>query len=77
MTMTDTVQTAAPPDGVRGLTCSLCLAVPGSPCRPAGDHLARWLRAYAAGLVTRDELAAVIRALVVITKWCIIPDGSR
>ncbi|HVB45600.1 MAG TPA: hypothetical protein VNF47_23235 [Streptosporangiaceae bacterium] len=45
----------------------LCTAPAGWSCAVTGDHLARWLRAFAQGLITRDELIGAVRGLVVIS----------
>jgi hypothetical protein len=74
--MTDTVQiSTAAAAQVRSVPCGLCWAAPGTPCQsePEADHLARWLSALTLGRVTRDDVAAVIGRLVVITKWAIVP----
>jgi hypothetical protein len=73
--MSDTVQiSAAAAAQVRRVPCGLCWAAPGTPCQrePEADHLARWLSALKLGRVTRDEVAAVITRLVVITKWSVV-----
>jgi hypothetical protein len=49
---------------------------PDVPCTPAGDHLARWLRAERRGLVTRAELAAVVGALEVIAGHVVIAERA-
>ena len=66
--------TLTPAQAVRATRCTLCGKRPGRPCTPKGDHLARWLGTYAARLITRDDLAAVIVRLVVVTKWCVVPE---
>lgn len=52
-----------------------CWRSPGTPCDPRGSHLARWQRAYRRGLVTRDELAAVVETLTVIDGRVIVEDS--
>jgi hypothetical protein len=49
----------------RSVEC-LCQAGPGVPCGPAGDHLARYLRAERDGAITRASLKEVIAGLDVI-----------
>jgi hypothetical protein len=63
---------------VRNTICVLCAAPAGTPCHaePAGDHLTRWLTAYTAGQVTREELAEVFAQIVVITKYQIVPERA-
>lgn len=65
---------------VRLANCPQCWQRPGPPCTvsgPPGDHLARWQRAERRGLITRDELAAVVGGLEVIAAHVIIRDGAR
>ena len=65
-----------PVQAVRMARCGLCPARPGQPCQaqPPGDHLSRWLSAYRAGHISRDELAQVFSELVVLTKFQVVPD---
>jgi hypothetical protein len=45
--------------------------------RPAdGSHLARWLRAERRGLISREELAAALARLDVITADAVILDAA-
>jgi len=87
----ETLQTAtALPEGLEaaapssaaseGLVCPLCWAAAERSCTitgPAGDHLARYLAAEKAGLITRLELAAVVAGLEVIADHVIVRDGAR
>jgi hypothetical protein len=54
---------------VRAGNCPLCTAPAGAWCSPspASDHLARWLDAYRAGRISRDDLKTAISGLTVIT----------
>ena len=63
---------------VRWAACPLCGARAYGPCqlKPAGDHLARWLAAYAARRITRDQITAEVVRLVVVTKWCVIAERA-
>ena len=63
---------------VRRAACPLCGARAYGPCqvRPAADHLARWLAAYTARRITRDQITAEVVRLVVVTKWCVIPERA-
>jgi hypothetical protein len=55
-----------------------CRAEPGVPCGPAGDHLARYLRAEQHGAITREALKEVIAGLDVITPHVTIqPPGEQ
>ena len=61
----------------RSVDCE-CQAQAGAPCGPAGDHLARYLRATQAGALNRDSLAQVIAGLDVIAPRTLIqPPGER
>ena len=65
-------------EDARRANCPLCWQRPGRPCTvsgPPGDHLARYQRAERRGLITRDELAAVVATLGVIAEHVIIRDG--
>jgi hypothetical protein len=77
--MTETVNhTTAPAEAVRQLPCTLCRARPGRPCRrrPRADHLQRWLDAYTAGHVTKDDLGTVFGQVVVVTRWQVVPERA-
>ena len=63
---------------VRLANCPHCWQRPGRPCTVAGvpgDHLARWQRAERRGLVSREDLAAVIAGLEVIAAHVIIREA--
>jgi hypothetical protein len=65
-------------DLVRLANCPHCWQRPGRPCTVAGvpgDHLARWQRAERRGLVSREDLAAVIAGLEVIAAHVIIREA--
>jgi hypothetical protein len=38
--------------------CGFCWAPPGTACAPEGQHLARYLRAYRKGLITREMMTS-------------------
>lgn len=50
---------------VRALPCGACPAPARSACTPDGDHLARWVAACQAGLISRGLLAGVLAGLIV------------
>jgi hypothetical protein len=50
-----------------------CRAQAGAPCRPDGDHLARYLRAWQSGTLSRDSLKHAIDGLAVIALQAIVP----
>lgn len=61
----------------RSVDCE-CQAQAGAPCGPAGDHLARCLRATQVGALTRNSLKDVIAGLDVIAPRALIqPPGER
>jgi hypothetical protein len=61
----------------RSVDCE-CQARAGTPCGPAGDHLARYVRAHHAGALTKDSLTDVIAELDVIAPRALIqPPGER
>jgi hypothetical protein len=63
---------------VRNEDCELCRAPAHDPCQvcPAADHLARWVAACTAGAISREDLAAVIDGLVVITAQQLISERA-
>lgn len=77
MTLSTTIP-QLPVKAVRRQRCTLCLALPGKPCQPdpAGDHLARWLAAYKAGAISRDELTQVFSNLVVLTRFQLVTEAE-
>ena len=58
----------------RLVNCGECWQVPGKPCTPEGDHVARFGRALRRGLVTGPELIAVLQALDAFTSATIVCD---
>jgi hypothetical protein len=65
-----------PVRAVRSVACT-CTAQPGTPCSPAGDHLARYLHAEQRHAITRQTLTRVIAGLDIITPDVIIrPPGA-
>jgi hypothetical protein len=67
------VSTSTSP-AVRTRQCPLCGAPADEPCqpKPSGDHLARFVDAYTAGQLSREDLAAVLGELVVIDGSAVI-----
>jgi hypothetical protein len=53
-----------------------CRTRAGAPCRPDGDHLARYLRAWQAGTLSRESLKHAIDSLDVIAPQAIVPAPS-
>ena len=65
---------------VRLAYCPQCWQRPGHPCTvsgPPGDHLGRWQRAERRGLISREDLAAVVAGLEVIAGHEIVRGGAR
>jgi hypothetical protein len=55
--------------------CGLCWQVPGPPCEPEGNHLARYNRGYRRGLVSAKQLAAVVEGLgPFVNEATLVPD---
>ena len=82
-TMANTTTAASPPAArsrheicelARLVNCGECWQVPGKPCTPEGDHVARFGRALRRGLVTSPELIAVLQALDAFTNTTIVCD---
>jgi hypothetical protein len=67
-------QERLPAEAVRSTRCELCGARPARPCTAKGDHVRRWLEAYTARVITRDQLHAVIVRLVIVTRWTVVPE---
>jgi hypothetical protein len=86
--MTNTTTATSPPaarplheicEAARLVNCGECWQVPGKPCTPEGDHVARFGRALRRGLVTGPELIAVLQALDAFTSATIVrtvPGGE-
>ena len=65
---------------VRQVNCGECWQVPGPPCTPGGDHVARFGRAMRRGLISGPDLVAVLGTLDAFTTATVIrdaPDGVR
>lgn len=66
--------------GARLVPCGQCWQRPGGPCTvsgPAGDHLARYMRAERRGLISRAELAGVVRQLSAIAPSVLVLDPGE
>jgi hypothetical protein len=55
--------------------CGFCWAAPGTACTDEGQHLARYLRADRRGLIDRDAMTAVCRAVPQVSAGHIVADG--
>jgi hypothetical protein len=54
--------------------CEFCWAAPSTACGDDGQHLTRYLRAYRRGLIGRDHLAAICRALPHLSAGQVVTD---
>ena len=63
---------------VRRVNCGECWQVPGTPCTPGGDHVARFGRAARRGLISGRELVAVLGRLEAFTTATVVeaPGGG-
>jgi hypothetical protein len=65
---------------VRQANCGECWQVPGKPCTPEGNHVARFGRALRRGLIAGPDLIAVLQTLDAFTSATIVrdaPDGAQ
>ena len=62
----------------RQVNCGECWQVPGKPCTPEGDHVARFGRAARRGLITGHELVAILGRLEAFTTATVVqtPAGG-
>jgi hypothetical protein len=58
---------------VNSVACR-CRARLGRPCRERGNHLARYLTAEATGVISYDQLKAMIATLTVLAPHIVITD---
>ena len=54
--------------------CGFCWAPPGTPCAPEGLHLARYLRAYPRGLISKDVMTSACLALLVVSPGQLVAE---
>ena len=62
-------------EAARQANCGECWQVPGKPCTPEGDHVARFGRAMRRGLISGPDLLAVLGALDAFTMATVICDA--
>ena len=62
----------------RRATCGECWQVPGKPCTPEGDHVARFGRATRRGLISGPDLVTVLGQLGAFTTATVVetPGGA-
>jgi hypothetical protein len=65
-------------EAARRANCGECWQVPGKPCTPGGDHVARFGRAARRGLITGHELVAILGRLEAFTTATVVqtPAGG-
>jgi hypothetical protein len=66
----------------RRVNCGECWQVPGKPCTldPEGSHVARFGRAMRRGLISGQDLIAVLQTLDAFTNDTVVfdvPDSAR
>jgi hypothetical protein len=59
-------------EAARRANCGECWQVPGKPCTPEGDHVARFGRAMRRGLISGQDLLAVLGTLGAFTTATVI-----
>lgn len=59
-------------EAARCANCGECWQVPGKPCTPEGDHVARFGRAMRRGLISGPDLVAVLGTLDAFTTATVI-----
>jgi hypothetical protein len=62
--------------GVRSVD-RVCEAAIGSPCKPNGDHLDRYIRAAQQGRIARETLKQAVARLTVISPQAIVLSDAR
>lgn len=62
--------------GAARVTCGFCWQAPGEPCTADGWHLARFLRAYRRGLITKAEMVTVLATLTVISEGAVVTEAA-
>jgi hypothetical protein len=63
-------------EAARLANCGHCWQVPGKPCTPEGDHVARFARAMRRGLISGPELIAVLQPLNTFTGATLVYGQS-
>jgi hypothetical protein len=63
---------------VRRTPCSLCGAPALEICQrqPRAEHLQRWIDAYRAGRIGKQDLADVFVQVVIITRWQVVEERA-
>ena len=56
--------------------CGFCWAVPGTACGQDGLHLARYLRAYRRGLISREALKAICEVSPQVSAGQVVVEAA-
>jgi hypothetical protein len=56
------------------VSCGFCWAIPGTRCGEDGLHLARYVRAYRRGLISREALAGICEGLPQVSAGHIVAE---
>jgi hypothetical protein len=56
------------------ISCGFCWAGPRTACSGGGQHLARYLKAYRRGLLSRDELTAICADLPHVSAGLVVAE---
>jgi len=56
--------------------CGFCWARPGTACTGDGHHLARYIRAYRRGLISKQAMATVCESLPMASAGQLIADAT-
>jgi hypothetical protein len=56
------------------VSCGFCWAVPGTACGPEGLHLARYVRCYRRGLLSREALAGICQPVPQASAGHVVTD---
>jgi hypothetical protein len=57
-------------------TCGFCWARPGAACGEDGLHLARYVRAYRRGLLSKEDLAVICEVLAQVSAGYVVAEVS-
>jgi hypothetical protein len=61
-------------EAARQANCGECWQMPGTSCTPEGDHVARFGRAMRRGLISGQDMLAVLGTLSAFTTATIVWD---
>ena len=74
-----TAETPQVADAARTIRCRICQARPSVPCQrnPRGDHLARIVDSYRAGVLSHDALATLFASIEVVTERRMVLEAQN